>query len=140
MHECVFCDIGSGRIDSDLAVFPSERVLVLPALRQRPRNRGHALVLPVGHVRNLHDAESGLLAEVMTVTARLTAAFAALYGANGSFVFQNNVEPDGLPFHLHVHAVPRFPGDDFRTPDPASTEVPRAERLLQSQALRDVFG
>jgi diadenosine tetraphosphate (Ap4A) HIT family hydrolase len=139
MDECVFCTIGSGQLDSDLAVFPAERVYVLPALRQRPRNRGHALVLPVPHVRNLHDADPVLLAEIMTVTARLTAAFADLYGAVGSFVFQNNAEPDGLPFHLHVHAVPRFDGDEFRTPDPGNAEVPRAERLAQARVLRELL-
>jgi histidine triad (HIT) family protein len=139
MDECVFCDIGSGRIDSDLAVFPSERVFVLPALRQRARNRGHALVLPVRHAASLHDAEPGLLGEIMAVTARLTAAFAALYGADGSFVFQNNGAAYARPLHLHLHAVPRFPGDEFVAPDPASTEVPRGQRLDQSRAITQIF-
>ena len=129
-----------GRIDRDLAVLVSERVYVLPPLRQRPRNRFHTLVLPVAHVRNLQDADPGLLAEIMTITARLTAAFPGKLGANGSFVFQNNVEPDGLPFHLHVHVVPRFDGDEFRVPDPhAVEEVPRSDRLAQARELRGLL-
>jgi histidine triad (HIT) family protein len=137
---CVFCDIGAGRIDGDLAVLVSERVYVLPALRQRPKNRFHTLVLPVAHVRNLQDADPGLLAEIMAITARLTAVLPRKLSANGSFVFQNNVEPDGLPFHLHVHVVPRFEGDDFRTPDPDGVEeVPRRDRLAQARELRGLL-
>jgi histidine triad (HIT) family protein len=139
MDECVFCAIGSGAVDSDLVARPSQRVVVVPALRQRARNRGHALVLPVVHVRSLHDAEPDLRDEVFAVRATLTGAFSALYGALGSYVFLNNVEPDGHPLHLHVHAVPRFSGDGFREPDPAVAEVPRDERLAQAAVLRGVL-
>jgi histidine triad (HIT) family protein len=135
MGDCVFCAIGSGAADSDLVLHPSQRVFVVPALRQRARNRGHALVLPVAHVRSLHDAEPDLRDEVFA-TATLTGAFPDLYGAVGSYVFLNNVEPDDQPFHLHVHAVPRFAGDGFREPDPAVAEVPRDERLAQAAVLR----
>jgi histidine triad (HIT) family protein len=138
MVDCVFCDIGAGRIDPDLAVLVSERVYVLPALRQRLKNRFHTLVLPVAHVRNLHDTEPGLLAEIMTTAARLTAALPTT--ATGSIVFQNNVEPDGLPFHLHVHVVPRFDGDQFRLPGPGGfDEVSRPDRLAQARELRGLL-
>jgi histidine triad (HIT) family protein len=55
-------------------------------------------------------------------------------------VFQNNVGPDELPFHLHLHVVPRFDGDEFQAQDPGSTEVPRADRLAQASTLRELFG
>jgi histidine triad (HIT) family protein len=136
MQDCDFCAIGSGEVDSDLVAFRSDRVFVLPALRQRRRNRGHALVLPVGHVSNLHDAPPELLAAMMTVTSRLTAAVPDLFGATGSLVFQNNILPDGMPFHLHVHVVPRFSGDGFTMPDPSVAEVTRAERMAQAALIR----
>jgi histidine triad (HIT) family protein len=139
MHDCDFCAIASGQVDRDLVAFRSEQVFVLPALRQRRRNRGHTLVLPVGHVSNLHDAPAGLLAAVMTVTARLTAAVPDLFGATGSLVFQNNILPDGVPFHLHVHVVPRFSGDGFTMPDPSIAEVPRTDRLAQAARIREML-
>jgi histidine triad (HIT) family protein len=139
LDDCVFCSIAAGAVDDDLVAYRSANVFVIPALRQRARNRGHTLVLPVAHVRNLHDAEPDLLAEIATVAARLTAAFPAAYGAIGSITFQNNVEPDGQPFHLHVHAVPRFDGDCFAMPDPDVAEVPRAGRLLQAAELRRIL-
>jgi diadenosine tetraphosphate (Ap4A) HIT family hydrolase len=54
-------------------------------------------------------------------------------------VFQNSVEPDGGPFHLHVHAVPRFTGNHFSEPGPAVAEVPRVKRLAQAAVLRDLL-
>lgn len=140
MDGCVFCTIASGEVDDDLVAYRSANVFVIPALRQRARNRPHTLVLPVAHVRNLHDAGPGLLAEVGSVAARLTAAFPAACQAVGSITFQNNVEPDGLPFHLHVHVVPRFEDDGFAMPDPAGVaEVPRAERLAQTGKLQQML-
>ena len=137
--DCVFCDIGAGQLDDDLAVRPSADVYVLPALRQRAANRGHTLVLPVAHARNLHDAGPALVTRVMTVTARLTEAFPRCFGASGSMVFQNNVEPDGSAFHLHIHVVPRFEDDGFSMPGAAMAEVPRADRLAQASLLRDLL-
>ena len=101
MDGCVFCPMGSGDVDSDL-VLPTSRHASswYLHLRQRARNRGHALVLPVEHVRNLHDARADLRDEIFAVVAMLTGAIPAHYGAVGSYVFQNNVEPDGGPFHL----------------------------------------
>jgi histidine triad (HIT) family protein len=89
-------------------------------------------VLPIAHISNLHDAPPSLLSDIFTVTAQLTAAASALYGTEGSIIFQNNVRPDDALFHLHVHVVPRFPGDHFLMPDAAVTAVPRAERLRQA--------
>jgi histidine triad (HIT) family protein len=67
--------------------------------------------------------------EVFGVAARLTAAMLELYNADGSIVFQNNVAPDDSLFHLHVHVVPRFTGDDFVMTRAAVAEVPREVRL-----------
>jgi len=137
MEGCVFCAIALGEVDDDLVAFRSESVYVIPALRQRLKNRPHWLVLPIGHVHNLHDAAPELLGELVSVVTRLTAAVPRLYRADGSVVLQNNIEPDGKPFHLHLHVIPRFAADGFRDPDPTVAEVPRAQRVAQSADIRE---
>jgi len=132
---CIFCPIASGALDADLVALRTERVLVLPALRQHPGNHGHALIVPVAHTRNLEDAGTELRNEVFAVAAHVCSAVTWLYESDGSIVFQNNVGPDDDLFHLHVHVVPRFTGDDFVMTRAAVAEVPRPERLRQSAAL-----
>jgi histidine triad (HIT) family protein len=135
MVGCDFCGIGTGQVDAGLVAFRSANVFVVPALRQRANNRGHALVLPVAHVPSLHDAVPELLAEIFDVVARVTRIVPVLYGALGSTVFQNNSSPDDVLFHLHVHVVPRFGDDHFAMPDPAISRLPRDERLRQADGL-----
>ncbi len=139
MNGCTSCAVAAGAADAGLVALRTERVFVIPAPRQRPRNQGHALVVPVAHVASLQDAAPAVRDELFAVAARLTGAVGALYGAEGSIVFQHNVTPGPVPFHLQVHVVPRFPGDDFAMPDPAMAEVPRAVRLRQAAALRQAL-
>lgn len=136
MDECTFCPIAAGQVDADLVALRAEHAFVIPALRQHQGNHGHALVLPVRHVRNLADAVPAIRDEIFAVAARLTSVVADLYRADGSLVFQNNVSPDDAAFHLHVHVVPRFTGDDLVMTRAAVAEVPRAARLDQAARIR----
>jgi diadenosine tetraphosphate (Ap4A) HIT family hydrolase len=38
--------------------------------------------------------------------------------------------------HLHIHVVPRRPGDDFKLPDPIKDELSRDQRQQQALSLR----
>ena len=139
MDECASCPIAAGEIDTDLVALRTAQVFVIPALRQHPANHGHALVLPVTHIRNLADASPPVRDEIFAIAARLTSAMPSLYGAEGSIVFQNNVAPGDLLFHLHVHVVPRFTGDQFVMTRAAVAEVPRPERVRQAAGMRSVL-
>jgi histidine triad (HIT) family protein len=134
--ECAFCSIAAGEIDTDLVALRTAQVFVIPALRQHPTNHGHALVLPVTHIRNLADASSSVRDEIFAVAARLTSAMPSLYGAERSIMFQNNTTPDDPLFHLHVHIVPPFSDDDFVMTRAAVAEIPRSERLQQTALIR----
>ncbi|MER6014271.1 HIT family protein [Streptomyces bluensis] len=136
MSDCAFCRIGQGETDEDLVAYRSDNVFVVPALKQRQNNPGHALVLPVSHVRGLHDVPADLLHEIFEVTARVTSAVKVAYGAVGSTVTQNNHIPGQVLHHVHVHVVPRFEEDGFRMPDPHVREAPWDVRRARAAALR----
>ncbi|MFJ8790586.1 HIT family protein [Streptomyces sp. NPDC102462] len=136
VNACAFCRIGLGEIDEELVAHRSEHVFVVPALKQRRKNPGHALVLPVSHVTDLHDLPTDLLHEVFDVTARVTSAVKDAYGAVGSTVTQNNHIPGQVLHHVHVHVVPRFADDAFRMPDPEVREAAPDVRRARAAALR----
>src|SRR5262252_6821363 len=139
MDECTFCPIAAGEIHTDLVALRTAQVFVIPALRQHPANHGHALVLPVTHIRNLADASPPVRDEIFAIAARLTSAMPSLYGAEGSIVFQNNTAPDDPLFHLHVHIAPRFADDGFVMTRAAVAEVSRSERLQQAALIRQAL-
>jgi diadenosine tetraphosphate (Ap4A) HIT family hydrolase len=47
-------------------------------------------------------------------------------------LFQNENVPDNLVEHLHMHVVPRRPGDDFRLPEGSKGELTHDERVDQA--------
>jgi diadenosine tetraphosphate (Ap4A) HIT family hydrolase len=49
-----------------LIAYKTSRVFVVPALRQRPLDRGHMLVLPTVHATRLSELEPPLLQELYT--------------------------------------------------------------------------
>lgn len=143
MPPCPFCAIAAGAADAadaDLIALRTPAVFVVPALKQRPRNRGHLLVLPVAHVTRLADADAALRDELTAVIGRVSGAVRAAFGATGTFVFVNEDAPDQVLDHLHVHVVPRTAGDGFRVPDPASEVLGRDERVRQAEAVRRALG
>ena len=123
MGDCPFCLLAAGPVDRDLIAHRTTSVLVVPAPRQRPRNRGHMLVLPRLHVTRLADVEGPLLQEIYGVAGRVALAARRAFGATGATIFQNDGAPDQVLHHVHVHVVPRRAGDGFRMPDPDKDDL-----------------
>ncbi|MEW9549717.1 HIT family protein [Nonomuraea sp. NPDC050783] len=136
VNACPFCLIGAGDVDRELVAYRTSNVFVLPVPSQRPKNLGHCLVLPTMHVTSLHTAAPDLVAELFDVVGRVTAAARKAFGAPGSMILQNDNIPGQTLFHLHVHVIPRSPGDGFVLQDPAKLEIPLAIRAQQAVQLR----
>ena len=108
----------------------------MPALRQRPLNRGQMLVLPTRHITRLSNAGPTLLQELYTVSGRVSMAVREAFGATGATLFQNDDAPDQVLSHLHIHLVPRRHGDQFMLPDSKKVELSYREREDQAMALK----
>jgi histidine triad (HIT) family protein len=136
---CPFCLIGAGDVDRELVAYRTRRIFVLPVPWQRTNNLGHCLILPTMHVTSLHAASPDLLTELFDVVSQVTAAVRDAFGAPGSMVLQNNNVPDQTLFHLHVHVIPRSPGDGFTLPDNTKLQIPFAVRAQQAAQLREIL-
>jgi len=106
----VFCEIVSGARPAHVVFSDDVAVAFLDA---RPVFKGHVLVAPLEHYVTLADLPADLLGPLFLRVQRVSAAMPAAFGAQGSFIGENNVVSQSVP-HLHVHVVPRTKGDGLR--------------------------
>jgi len=109
MADCVFCKIAAGDIPCT-KVYEDE--VCLAFLDIGPISSGHTLLIPKKHYETISEmpaAEAAHLAAQLPVLAR---AVQEAVGAQGINILQNNgaVAGQEVP-HVHVHLIPRRPGD-----------------------------
>jgi histidine triad (HIT) family protein len=109
---CPFCAIIAGESGGEDHVVYSD-THVVAFLDHRPVFKGHTLVVPRQHVVTLAELPDSLLVPVFSVTRRIAAAMEAGFGADGTFVANNNRISQSVA-HLHVHVVPRHKKDGLR--------------------------
>jgi histidine triad (HIT) family protein len=112
--DCIFCKIVSGEIPSH-KIDEDERTLAFMDIN--PWTRGHALVIPKEHSRNLYDIAEDDLGAVASGAKRLSLKMRDRLGCAGVNVLQSN-EPAAMQtvFHYHVHVIPRYPDDGLALP------------------------
>ena len=114
---CQFCAIAAGEAGEDGAGSDAQVVYsdadVVAFLDHRPVFKGHTLVIPRRHVVTLPELPDDLLLAVFTVARRVAAAMEAGFGADGTFVANNNRISQSVA-HLHVHVIPRHRKDGLR--------------------------
>jgi histidine triad (HIT) family protein len=110
---CVFCEILAGRIESS-QVYQDDFVVAF--LDIRPLTRGHLLVVPREHAPDLEDLDEGLGARVFTVAHQLGRALrrSGLPCEGVNMFLADGVAAGQEVFHVHLHVIPRNPGDGFR--------------------------
>ncbi len=81
-----------------------------------PQARGHVLVVSkASRARNLLDVAPEHLAPLMAGVQRVARAVRAALEPDGIVVTQFNGAPAGQTvFHLHVHIIPRYAGEELR--------------------------
>ncbi len=109
MGDCLFCAIAAGDIPS-ARIHEDERTVAF--LDINPLQRGHALVIPRAHAEKLEDASSDDAAAVMQAAQTLAPVLCEAVGAVDATIAINNGPDAGQEVgHLHLHIVPRHPGD-----------------------------
>ena len=74
---------------------------------------GHLMIVPYRHIASLSEASTEELSEMMTLTARAERALAEVYRPGGINAGINIGEcaGAGIAGHIHMHVLPRWPGD-----------------------------
>ncbi|MCS7104592.1 MAG: HIT family protein [Thermofilaceae archaeon] len=103
---CVFCEIAAGSAPAYF-IYRSQRVIAF--LDIYPVEKGHTLVTPLTHYRDLLEVPDDLLAEIIRVVKAVAAAQLRSLGASGVRVVQNNGSAAGqVVFHVHFHVIPFY--------------------------------
>jgi len=85
MSECIFCKIVEGSIPS-YKVFENENCYAF--LDIFPANRGHTLVIPKSHVKDIHEADANTYADVAAAAKLVADLLQKQLGSDGTTVFQ----------------------------------------------------
>ncbi|MEU4316751.1 HIT family protein [Nocardia sp. NPDC024068] len=108
----IFADIIAGRAPSS-RVYEDDDVLAFMDIR--PMTPGHLLVVPKTPARSLAELDPDLGGKLFRVGQRLAAALrdseVACDGVN--FFLADGVTAGQEVFHVHLHVIPRTPGDGF---------------------------
>ncbi len=108
--DCIFCKIAAGEIPS-ATLYEDEDFRVI--LDLSPASKGHALILPKEHYRNLYDIDEETAAKAFVLAKKMVKKMTDVLGCDGYNVVQNNEEAAGQTvFHFHMHLIPRYKGDN----------------------------
>ena len=108
--DCIFCKIAAGEIPS-ATLYEDDDFRVI--LDLGPASKGHALIIPKEHYRNLYDIDEKIAAKAMVLAKNMVKKMTDVLGCDGYNIVQNNEECAGQTvFHFHMHLIPRYKGDN----------------------------
>jgi histidine triad (HIT) family protein len=113
-EDCLFCKIAAGELPASV-VDEDERTISFMDIN--PATRGHALVIPRAHARDLLEVSDQDLSACALAARRLAARARERLGADGVNLLNSTGSAAWQTvFHFHVHVIPRYADDPLRLP------------------------
>lgn len=104
-RDCIFCRILTANAKAEILHSDAHSVSILDI---SPVSRGHCLILPRTHYRDIFSLTADDAAAIAQHSVLLAAALRHVTGADGLAVQQFNGAAAGQTvFHYHVHLIPR---------------------------------
>jgi histidine triad (HIT) family protein len=112
--DCIFCKIVAGELPAT-KLDEDERTITFMDIN--PGTRGHALVIPKAHSKDLLEIDPGDLAAVSQAAQRLARRMPDALGADGvNLINSCGAAAWQTVFHFHLHVLPRYEDDTVRLP------------------------
>lgn len=137
---CVLCDkIEQNDDRANLVLFRGRHCFVI--LNLFPYTTGHLMIVPYAHVSTMEDAPAGSLEEMMDLTRAASRHLRAVYKPTGLNIGMNIGEcaGAGIAGHIHMHVLPRWPGDVSFMTSIAETRVLPEDLHTTYQRLHEAF-
>lgn len=112
--DCIFCKIVAGGLPAEIV---DEDDHTISFMDINPWTRGHALVIPRGHSKNLYEITPEDLQHTAVAAKRLGLTMRDKLGAEGINLL-NACEATAWQtvFHFHIHVIPRYTDDPMTLP------------------------
>jgi len=112
--DCIFCKIVAGDLPSQ-QIDGDERTVAFMDLN--PATRGHSLVVPRRHAKDLLEVDPDDLAATIQMAQRVARRMVPALGADGvNLINSCGAQAWQTVFHLHIHVIPRYEGDPLKLP------------------------
>jgi histidine triad (HIT) family protein len=112
--DCIFCRIIAGEIPAQI-VAEDERTIAFMDIN--PATRGHALVIPRRHAKDLLQIEPDELSATVVAAQRLARRAKDTLSAEGiNLINACGAKAWQTVFHFHIHVIPRYAEDPMRLP------------------------
>lgn len=133
--DCIFCKIAAGEIPSQ-TVYEDDEFRVI--LDLGPATKGHALILPKEHFKDVTELEEPYASKVLPLAAKIGQAMKEGLGCSGFNLVQNNGEAAGQTvMHFHVHVIPRYEGETESIAAWTPTKPDQDELAENAQRIRE---
>lgn len=105
---CIFCKIVNGEIPSH-KVYEDKNVLAFLDITHG--TKGHTLIIPKKHVKNVYELDEETIVNVFKVVPKIANALKKAFNPIGLNIINNNDKPLQSVFHFHIHLIPRYEND-----------------------------
>jgi ATP adenylyltransferase len=152
-HGCVFCNLvasvdhaiegGMAKDDAESAaglVLRGERCFI--CLNAYPYTSGHVMVVPYSHLDRLIGLPLETMHELIELAQQTEQVLRRLYNPGGLNFGINlgQAAGAGVAHHLHLHGLPRWPGDTNFMTAIGETRVLPEDLSVTWKRMRDAFG
>ena len=112
--DCIFCKIIAGELPAQIVDQDDHTVAFMDI---NPATRGHALVVPRRHARDLLEISAEDLEATVLAAQRLARRIHERLGADGINLLNSRGQAAWQTvFHFHMHVIPRYHDDPLRLP------------------------
>ena len=136
---CVFCEILNGSASDEEKFILKRAEFNFVILNIYPYATGHLLIVPYAHIAKLNEIDKPTSDELMDITKSSQRALGEVYQPEGFNLGMNlgKSAGAGVAGHLHMHVLPRWPGDvNFMTSVAQTRTIPEDLRTTYDK-LRD---
>jgi len=111
MKKCIFCRIIRKEVDAEFIYEDNDVVCFLD---KNPVSKGHCLIMPKKHCKDIFEIDSKILEKTAKASKEVALKLKTDFGAKGiNILHASGKVAQQSVFHFHIHIIPRFPKDSL---------------------------